>query len=158
MAPGAFSLAAVGEFVGRELGVSDWLTVDQARIDAFADCTGDHNWIHVDAERAAREGPFGTTVAHGYLTLSLLPQLSYSIGLLPPDAAQMLNYGVERARFVTPVRSGARVRARVVLLAAEARGAGRWLLTLRNTVEIEGADRPALVADTLALAIAAGAA
>ena len=98
MASGGFSLATVGEFVGRELGVSDWLAVDQARIDAFADCTGDHNWIHVDVERAAREGPFGTTVAHGYLTLSLLPQLSDSIGMLPPDASQMLNYGVERAR------------------------------------------------------------
>lgn len=157
MAPDGFCLAAIGEFVGRDLGVSEWLAVDQARIDAFADCTGDHNWIHVDAERAAREGPFGTTVAHGYLTLSLLPRLSYSVGLVPPDAAQMLNYGVERARFITPVRVGARVRARIALLAAEPKAPGRWLLTLRNTIEIAGEDRPALVADTLVLAIAAGA-
>ena len=158
MAPDGFSLATIGEFVGRELGVSAWLAVEQARIDAFADCTGDHNWIHVDADRAAREGPFGTTVAHGYLTLSLLPQLSYSIGIVPPDAAQMLNYGIERARFVAPVRSGARVRARVALLAVEAKSPERWLLTLHNTVEIEGEDWPALVADTLVLTIAAGAA
>ncbi len=137
--------------VGQELAVSDWLLVDQARIDAFAACTGDHQWIHVDVERAAR-GPFGGTIAHGFLTLSLVPVLTggtWSAGL---GLEATLNYGLDRVRFLTPVRAGSRVRNRVSLVSAEERGAGRTLLCLENTVEIEGEAKPALVATTLAMA------
>ncbi len=137
--------------VGHELAVSDWLLVDQAKIDAFAACTGDHQWIHVDVERAAR-GPFGATIAHGFLTLSLLPALTsgtWSAGL---GLEATLNYGLDRVRFLTPVRAGSRVRNRVKLVSAEERGAGRTLLCFENTVEIEGEAKPALVANTLAMA------
>jgi acyl dehydratase len=111
-----YSVATLDEFVGHELGVSDWVTVDQARIDAFAKCTGDKQWIHVDLERAARESPFGGTIAHGYLTLSLLASLAMEVGLIPADASAGLNYGLDKVRFITPVRAGARVRSRIVLL------------------------------------------
>ena len=137
--------------VGQELAVSDWLLVDQARIDAFAACTGDRQWIHVDVERAAR-GPFGATIAHGFLTLSLLPALTsgtWSAGL---ELEATLNYGLDRVRFLTPVRAGSRVRNRVKLVSAEEKGAGRTLLGFENTVEIEGESKPALVANTLAMA------
>ena len=147
-----YTLDTLDQFVGRELGVSDWLTVDQSRIDAFADCTGDHQWIHIDPERA-RSGPFGTTIAHGLLTLSLLPMLREQIGVVPAGVRQVLNYGSDRVRFLTPVPSGARIRARVTLVAAEPKGPGRTLLRTGNTVEIEGEERPALVAETLALLI-----
>ncbi len=149
-----YTLATLDDFVGRELGVSDWLTVDQARIDAFAACTGDRQWIHVDPERARRESPFGTTIAHGLLTLSLLPTLREQIGVVPEGVAQVLNYGSDRVRFLTPVKAGARIRARVTLTSAEPKGPGRVLLKTENTVEIEGEDRPALVADTLVLLMA----
>lgn len=147
-----YALDTLDQFVGRELGVSDWLTVDQPRIDAFAACTGDHQWIHTDPERA-RSGPFGTTIAHGLLTLSLLPMLREQIGVVPAGVRQVLNYGSDKVRFLTPVKSGARIRARVVLVAAEPKGPGRTLLRTENTVEIEGEERPALVAETLALLI-----
>lgn len=151
MTQNGYSLAAIGEFVGKELGVSDWLEIDQARINAFADCTGDHQWIHVDVERARRESPFGTTIAHGYLTLSLLPVLQYSLRTIPSGVKQALNYGLDKARFITPVKAGARIRDRVALLAVEDKGGGRVLTTTRHTVEIEGEEKPALVADTLAM-------
>jgi acyl dehydratase len=147
-----YTLATLSDFVGRELGVSDWLTVDQARIDAFADCTGDRQWIHVDPERA-RRGPFGTTIAHGFLTLSVLPVLREQIGVAPEGVAQVLNYGADRVRFLTPVKAGARIRVRVTLVSVEPKGSSTLVKT-RNTVEIEGEDRPALIADTLALLMA----
>ena len=137
--------------IGQELAVSDWLLVDQAKIDAFAACTGDHQWIHLDVERASK-GPFGGTIAHGFLTLSLLPALTsgtWSAGLTL-DAT--LNYGLDRVRFLTPVRAGSRVRNRVKLIAAEEKGPGRTLLSFENTVEIEGEAKPALIAHTLAMA------
>ena len=137
--------------VGDELGVSSWVPVDQDRIDAFAACTGDHQWIHVDRERAARESPFGTTIAHGYLTLSLLPMLTEEIGVIPDGVTSALNYGSDKVRFLAPVPSGSRVRARSVLVDAVEKRPGQILLTTRSTVEIEGEETPALVADTLAL-------
>jgi acyl dehydratase len=149
-----YSLATVGEFVGRELGVSGWLTVDQDRIDRFAACTDDRQWIHVDVDRARRESPFGSTIAHGYLLLALLPRFGYEVGMVPPDVGQAFNYGVEKVRFIGPVKAGARIRDRVVLLAAEDRGGGRTLITTRNTIEIGGEDKPAAVAETLAMLIA----
>jgi acyl dehydratase len=149
--PDNFTLATINTFVGSELGVSEWMTVDQERIQAFADCTGDHQWIHVDVERAKRESPFGTTIAHGYLTLSLLPAMQKSLGVMPSGVVAALNYGSDKVRFITPVKSGARIRDRVTLVAVESKGPGRTLMTTRHTVEIEGEDKPALVADTLAM-------
>jgi len=151
MALEGYTLATIGDFVGKELGVSGWITVDQRRIDDFAACTGDHQWIHVDVERARRESPFGTTIAHGYLTLSLLPVMQYEVGTLPDGVMAALNYGSDRVRFMTPVRSGARVRNRIMLAEVEDKGGGRILTTFRHTVEIEGEEKPALVAYTLAL-------
>jgi acyl dehydratase len=151
MALEGFTLATIGDFVGKELGVSDWITVDQERINAFADCTGDHQWIHVDVERAQRESPFGGTVAHGYLTLSLLPAMHYQVGTVPGGVTAALNYGADKVRFITPVPAGARIRDRITLVGVEDKGGGRLLMTTRHTVEIEGGEKPALVADTLAM-------
>jgi acyl dehydratase len=142
------------QFVGRELGVSEWLVVDQSRIDRFADCTGDRQWIHVDVERAGKESPLGSTIAHGYLTLSLLSCFSFEVGVFPPGARQVINYGLDKVRFLSPVRAGARVRDRIVLLAVQDKGDGRTLLKAQHTVEIEGEERPALVAETLGMTFA----
>jgi len=149
-----YSIATIDEFVGRELGVSDWVVVDQARIDAFAHCTGDRQWIHVDVERARRESPFGGTIAHGYLTLSLLAALAMEIGLIPEDASAGLNYGLDKVRFMTPVKAGARVRNRVSLVSVEKKGGGRIIVKTMNELQIEGEEKPALVAETLAMLVA----
>jgi len=149
-----YSIATIDEFVGRELGVSDWVVVDQARIDAFAHCTGDRQWIHVDVERARRESPFGGTIAHGYLTLSLLAALAMEIGLIPEDASAGLNYGLDKVRFMTPVKAGAQVRNRVSLVSVEKKGGGRIIVKTMNELQIEGEEKPALVAETLAMLVA----
>jgi acyl dehydratase len=149
-----YRIATIDDFVGRELGVSDWVTVDQARIDAFAQCTGDRQWIHVDVERAKRESPFGGTIAHGYLTLSLLAALAIEIGLIPEDASAGLNYGLDKVRFMTPVKAGARVRNRVTLASVEAKGGGRVIVKTMNELQIEGEDKPALIAESLAMLVA----
>ena len=151
MSPDSYTLTTLQQFVGHELGVSDWLTVDQERIDQFAACTGDHQWIHVDVERARRESPFGGPIAHGYLTLALLPRFQYTIGLIPSDVVQAINYGLDRVRFLAPVKAGARIRNRVVLLAAEDKRAGRVLIKTQNTIEIAGEHTPAMVAEVLAM-------
>jgi acyl dehydratase len=149
-----YRIATIDDFVGRELGVSDWVTVDQARIDAFAQCTGDRQWIHVDVERAKRESPFGGTIAHGYLTLSLLAALAIEIGLIPEDASAGLNYGLDKVRFMTPVKAGARVRNRVTLVSVEMKGGGRIIVKTMNELQIEGEDKPALIAASLAMLVA----
>jgi acyl dehydratase len=149
-----YSMAALEDFVGRELGVSNWVVVDQARIDAFAQCTGDTQWIHVDAERAKRESPFGGTIAHGYLTLSLLAALAIEVGVIPGDASAGLNYGLDKVRFMTPVKAGARVRNRATLLAVERKSGGRVIVKMANELQIEGEDKPALIAETLAMLVA----
>jgi acyl dehydratase len=141
--------------IGQELGVSDWVQIDQSRIDAFASCTGDHQWIHVDVERAKRESPFRGPVAHGYLTLSMVAPLSMQVGILPKDAAAGLNYGIDKVRFLAPVPAGARVRLRVVLAGIEPREGGQAILRTQNTLEVEGSQKPALIAETLALLIPA---
>lgn len=135
---------------GSELGVSDWLTVDQAKIDAFADCTGDHQFIHVDAEKA-KLTPFGTTIAHGFLTVSLLPVLAY--GVLPAiDGTKMgVNYGMNKLRFMAPVKSGKRIRARFKLIDVTERSPGVLQSTTEVTAEIEGEDKPALIAEWVSL-------
>ena len=145
-----YSYATLSTFVGRELGVGNWLTIDQDRINGFADCTGDHQWINVDAERCQRESPFGTTIAHGFLTLSLLARLIMDLGVIPGDVSRVINAGVDEVRFRAPVRSGARVRARAVLTAAQAKGEARQLVTTAATLEVEtegeGEAEPALTA------------
>ena len=145
------TLANLSDFLGRELGVSGWMKVDQSRINQFAECTGDHQWIHVDVERANRESPFGSPIAHGYLTLSLIAPLAMEIGVVPKDAAAGLNYGLDKVRFLAPVKVGERVRLRVVLLGVEPKDAGGVVIKTRNTLEIEGSDKPALIAEALAL-------
>ena len=149
------NLANIQEWVGRELGVSEWQTVDQQRIDQFAACTGDDQWIHVDVDRARQESPLGGTIAHGYLTLSLIAQSVHDLVVRPLGVKQALNYGLERTRFIAPVRSGARVRTRIKLVSAEDKGQGRTLLCTENTVEIEGESKPALIAGALVMALAA---
>ena len=144
-------LAELAGRVGEELGVSDWVMVDQARIDAFADATDDHQFIHVDPERAARETPFGGTIAHGFLTLSLLSAMNY--GALPAIVEQTfgINYGFDKLRFMAPVKAGQRVRGRFVLKEARLRGADMMMTRYAVTVEIEGERKPALTADWLTI-------
>jgi acyl dehydratase len=153
MATQAYSMSTTGEFVGRELGVSAWVAVDQDRINQFADCTGDHQWIHVDPERARRESPYGGPIAHGFLSLSLLAAMATEAGVVPPDAAAAINYGLDKVRFVAPVKAGARVRARVSLLSAEQKEGGRLLLKTQSTLEIEGEQKPAVVAELLVMLV-----
>ena len=136
--------------VGQEVGLSRWITVDQARIDAFARITEDEQFIHVDPERA-RATPFGGTIAHGFLTLSLASAMSYD-AVEPLDGVVMgVNYGFDKLRFLAPVPAGSKVRGRFKLLSAEDKGGGRWLLKHELTVEIEGADKPALIAEWLSM-------
>jgi acyl dehydratase len=136
---------------GQELGVSDWMMVDQSRIDQFAECTGDRQWIHIDPERARRQSPFRTTIAHGYLTLSIIGCLSQEMGVIPENTQAAFNYGLDRVRFMSPVKVGSRVRLRVTLLSMEDKGPGQYLMKVANTIEIEGEDKPALTAETLAM-------
>lgn len=152
---GGLTLAGLAERVGRELGVSDWVTIDQSRIDEFAACTGDHQWIHVDVERARTESPFGRTVAHGYLTLSMVASLAMQVGGIPSDVAAGLNYGLDKVRFMAPVPAGTRVRLRVVLSGIEPKGGGQVIMKTQNTLEVEGSEKPALIAEALALLIPA---
>lgn len=146
-----FTLAAADRHIGRELGVTGWIPVEQSRIDEFARCTGDDQWIQVDRERAASESPWGTTVAHGYLTLALLAPSAFEVFIRPAGIARAFNYGLDKVRFLAPVKSGDRVRTRIRLLGVEAKADGQRLLTTENTVEIEGSDKPALVAQALVL-------
>jgi acyl dehydratase len=139
-------LADLQPLVGQELAVSDWITVDQACIDLFAQATGDHQWIHVDAERA-KAGPFGTTVAHGFLTLSLLPRMAAQAFAID-DVRMAVNYGLNRVRFPSPVPAGSRLRGRFKLLAYEPIDGGVQL-TLEVTMEREGAAKPVCVAESL---------
>ena len=132
--------------VGQEVGLSDWVTVTQERIDLFARATGDHQWIHLDAERAAK-GPFGTTIAHGFLTLALLPELAAS-AFAVEDTAMGVNYGLNRVRFPSPVPSGSRVRGRFKLLRVEPIDGGRQF-TLEVTMEREGGDKPVCIAESI---------
>ncbi len=149
----SLSLETMDRFVGQELGVSNWVQLDQERISEFAHCTGDDQWIHVDVERSARESPFRSTIAHGYLTLSLVGPASLEVWIRPADIGTALNYGIDRVRFLAPVPSGAKVRNRVKLIAVDHKPDGRVLITTENTIEIEGKDKPALIANTLVMAM-----
>ncbi len=139
--------------IGQEIGISDWMVVDQKRINQFADCTGDHQFIHVDEEAASRT-PFGGTLAHGFLTLSLLSKLAQGASLTLEGAKMGINYGFDRLRFIHPVMAGAAIRGRFVLADFARRKPGEYLLTYDVTVDIKGNDKPALIARWLALQIA----
>lgn len=140
--------AALADWVGRKLGTSEWITVDQRTIELFAEATGDHQWIHVDVERAAREMPGGKTIAHGFLTLSLLPRLAPMIYRVV-RRSRAINYGSNKVRFTAPVPSGSRVRLHLTVQAVEPI-AGGVRLTTHNEMEVEGNSRPCLVAETMA--------
>lgn len=141
-------LGALARYVGHEFEPGEWLEVDQTRINDFADCTEDHQFIHVDPERAART-PLGSTIAHGFLILSLLAPLCAESTLMPENASMGLNYGFNRVRFLNPVKAGKRIRVRVKLLDVNDEEAGRVLVNHGVTVEIEGEAKPALVAEWL---------
>jgi acyl dehydratase len=146
-------LASIDEIrsrIGAETGVSDWLTIGQDRIDAFANATDDHQFIHVDPETAART-PFGGTVAHGFLSLSLLSRMAAEAMLVPDNMNMAVNYGLDRVRFLAPVRAGKRVRGRFRLDSVEEKAPGQILMRHTVTVEIEGEDKPALTAEWIGL-------
>ena len=145
-------LAELRQRIGQEIHVSDWLDVTQHRIDAFAAATGDHQWIHVDAQRAGRESPYGGTIAHGFLTLSLYPMLRGLVAAdrpVFPGVKQVINYGLDKLRFPSPVRAGSRVRAHITLLDVQ-EVQGGLQLSEQYSVEVEGQPKPACVATTLA--------
>jgi acyl dehydratase len=138
---------AVG-LVGQELGVGEWKEIDQKRIDAFADATEDHQWIHIDVERAKTESPYGTTIAHGFLTLSMIPKLSKD-NMRVENAKMAINYGLNKVRFLAAVPAGGRIRARSELVDAAKVGDTMVNLTVRQTIELDGSDKPAAVAETI---------
>jgi acyl dehydratase len=139
----------LARYVGKEIGISDWFTVDQSIIDKFAEATGDHQWIHVDVERAKREMPGGKTIAHGYLTLSLVPRLAQTIYRVE-KRSRGLNYGSNRIRFTGQVPAGSRIRLRQKIKSVDPVEGG-VRITSESTVEVEGAVRPALVAETISM-------
>lgn len=143
----SINLAELPELVGQELAVSDWVSVTQSRIDQFAQATGDHQWIHVDPERAS-QGPFGTTIAHGFLTLSMLP-LFVESAVRFTDARMGVNYGLNRVRFTAPVPVNSRLRGRIRLLSVERLADQGWQLGIELTVEREGSERPVCVAESI---------
>jgi acyl dehydratase len=145
----------VQDLIGKEVGVSEWLTVDQERVNKFAEATEDFQWIHLDEEKAAK-GPFGKTIAHGFLTLSLLPKLGSSVKLpvlKDLNTVMGVNYGLNKVRFINPVPVGSRVRARVTLKDAVAKSPERILFTYSYVFEIEGVDKPACIAESLGLTV-----
>ncbi len=141
--------AELENYVGQEIGHSEWVTIDQDRVNKFADATGDHQWIHIDVERAKRELPTGGTIAHGYLTLSLIPWLGAQIMRIE-GVSRGINYGSNKVRFTNMVPVGAKVRAKLKVLGVEAKAGGKQL-TSEYTIEIQGQDRPACVAETIGL-------
>ena len=143
---GEISLSDVKNLVGTETGLSDWITVDQTMIDAFAHATDDHQFIHVDPERAKAESPFGGTIAHGFLTLSLLSAMNYNGLPKIREQTMGINYGFDKVRFLSPVKAGTRVRGHFMLTDARFRGAGMIMLTYEVSIEIEGEKKPALTA------------
>ncbi len=144
------SLEEIRSRVGSEIGASPWIEISQQSIDTFADVTGDHQFIHVDPERAAKT-PFGGTIAHGFLTLSLLSQMAEHVMLVPEGLKMAANYGFDRVRFLAPVRAGKRVRGRFTLAGAEEKRPGEWRVAYDVTVETDGEEKPALTAEWIGL-------
>ncbi|QAX30759.1 MaoC family dehydratase [Leisingera sp. NJS204] len=149
--PEGYSLATMAGHVGHEFGASAPIVIDQARINAFANCTEDQQWIHVDVERAERESPFGGPIAHGFLCLSLIASALQEIGVFPGDASGVMNYGLDKVRFTGAVPAGATVRVSVTLTGVEPKGDDRLLVRTSCTVAAEGAEAPAVFAEALAL-------
>lgn len=148
-----YSFETLENYIGHDFGLCAPIVVDQARINKFAETTNDHQWIHVDVARAAKESPTGTTIAHGFLTLSLVAGAIDSSGILPPDAKAVFNYGMEKVRFLAPVPAGSTVRARFVLKDVESKGPTQKLMTVSGSMEIDGQDKPALVGDFMAYVV-----
>lgn len=149
------SVDQLSNYIGQEVGVTDWLTIDQDRINKFADATGDHQYIHVDPQRAA-ETPFGTTIAHGFLTLSLMSMLSSQNGGIKLENAVMgINYGLDKVRFINPVKVGSKIRARFELASADEKKPNHYLMKHNVTIEIEGEEKPALIAEWLGMTVVA---
>ena len=144
----------LADHVGTQFPPGAWLTLDQDRIDTFADCTEDHQFIHVDREKAAQT-PFGGTIAHGFLTLSMLARLAEGEGVVPENVAMGINYGFDKVRFLAPVRAGKRVRAHRKLLRVDRKDEKRFLMKTEVSVEIEGEDTPALIAEWLTMVVCA---
>jgi len=144
------SVEKLKTMIGSDNGISDWVSIDQARVNLFADATDDHQWIHVDVEQA-KQGPFGGTIAHGFLILSLTPLFSSSGKYLPEGMKMVLNYGLGKVRFIAPVPVGSRVRSKMTISGVEEKDGGRLLVTTTHTIEIEGQEKPACVAETLAM-------
>lgn len=148
--PELVSLERFKEMVGQENGTTEWVTMDQERVNRFADVTEDWQWIHVDVEKA-KEGPFGKTIAHGFLTLSLLAGFSYQSKYTPEGAKMSINYGLNKVRFLSPVPVGSRVRSHMVITGIEEKGPGQLLVTNTHTIEIEGQAKPACIAEALGM-------
>ena len=147
------SVDQLSNYIGQEVGVSDWLQIDQDRINKFADATGDHQYIHIDPERAAQT-PFGTTIAHGFLTLSLMSMLRGDNGGIELDNTVMgINYGLDKVRFINPVKLGSKIRARFELVSAAEKKPKHYLLKHNVTIDIEGEDKPALIAEWLGMTV-----
>ena len=146
----AIPVSELTSLIGKDMGHSEWLQIDQERVNQFAECTGDHQFIHIDEEKA-KQTPFGGTIAHGFLSLSLLPALS--AGLMPrPEGLKMaVNYGMDSLRFIQPVRVGSRVRLHTTIIDVTEKNPGQWLMKARNTLEIEGVDKPAFISEGLSL-------
>ena len=143
-------VAELKDYIGKELGSSQWLSIDQERINQFAECTGDHQFIHVDPEKAKRT-PFGTTIAHGFLSLSLIPVLLEKLMLAPEGMKMAVNYGLDSVRFIQPVKVNSKVRLVVTLVDANEKNPGQWLLKAKVVLEIEGSPKPAYIAEPLTL-------
>ncbi|WP_085585959.1 MULTISPECIES: MaoC family dehydratase [unclassified Pseudomonas] len=143
-------VAELKDYVGKELGRSEWLTIDQERINLFAEATGDFQFIHVDPVKAAQT-PFGSTIAHGFLTLSLMPKLMEDILILPQGVKMVVNYGLDSVRFIQPVKVDSKVRLKVDLVDVTEKKPGQWLLKANATLEIEGSEKPAYIAEPLSL-------
>lgn len=143
-------VAELKDYIGKELGSSDWLSIDQERINQFAECTGDHQFIHVDPEKA-KLTPFGGTIAHGFLSLSLVPMLMEKIMIMPQGLKMAVNYGLDSVRFIQPVKVNSKVRLVVTLVDATEKNPGQWLLKAKAVLEIEGSAKPAYIAEPLTL-------
>ena len=143
----AVPVAELKSYIGKDLGHSDWVTIDQDRVNKFADCTGDHQFIHIDEEKA-KQTPFGGTIAHGFLSLSLIPALSAGLLVKPEGLKMAVNYGMDSLRFIQP---GSRVRLHITVLDVTEKNPGQWLVKARSTLEIEGVEKPAFISEGLSL-------
>lgn len=152
--PEVSNIEEAREWIGKEVGSSDWMEISQDQVNQFADTTHDHQFIHIDEARAKTETPFGGTIAHGFLTLSLLSHMGVQADTINIAGARMkINYGLDKVRFLNPVRVGKRIRAKFELVSAEEKRPGQYLIKHRATVEIEGEDKPAMIAEWLGLTI-----